>query len=107
MSPMLNIPSNSKILLICAVFAVFSCDSDNERPSLRTKLDYSVATPATPYSELFIDATGATTVDLFEGNTRLRMFQALNSYSSTAISSNSAIPVSYTHLRAHETPEHL
>lgn len=88
---MLNKTFNSKILLICAIFAVFSCDSDNERPSLRTKLDYAVVTPVTPYSELFVDATGTTTVDLFEGNTRLRMFQALNSYSSTSISSNSTI----------------
>jgi hypothetical protein len=88
---MLNKSFTSKILLISAVLAVFSCDNDNEKPGLRAKIDYALATPETTYPELFADANGATTVDLFEGNTRFRMFQALNSYSSTAISSNSAI----------------
>lgn len=79
-----------KILLILAVFGLFSCD-DNEVTSLRAKIDYSLATPETPYSQLFIDSKGSSTVDLKEGNDRHKMFQALNYYSSSSISANTHI----------------
>jgi hypothetical protein len=82
---------SSKLLLFIAVLGLFSCDDDNETPNLRAKIDYSLVTPETPYSQLFVDDEGATTVDLREGNTRYKMFQALNYYSTSSVSANSHI----------------
>jgi hypothetical protein len=80
-----------KLLLFLAVLGLSSCDNNNEEPSLRTSIDYSLATSATPYSELFVDASGASTVDLSDGNNRHKMFQALNFYSTSSISANTHI----------------
>lgn len=65
---------------------MLACDEKNEAPSLRSKIDYSILTPATSYTQTFVDANGSPTVDLREGNDRLRMFQALNYHSTSAIS---------------------
>lgn len=81
---------NPKIFFLFASFAIFSCDED-EKPSLRTKLDYASLTAETPYSQPFIDANGAATVDLTEGNNLHRMFQALNYYSTSSVAANSHI----------------
>lgn len=80
-----------KIMLLFAVLALFSCDDDDETPGLRTKISYDLLTPETPYSSLFVDATGNTTVDLAEGNTRHKMFQAINYYASSSIAANAQI----------------
>lgn len=80
-----------------AVFAgllavgLLGCDDDDAKPNLRTAIDYNVLTPATPYSQLFVDADGNTTVDLSDGNDRHKMFQALNYYSTSLISANEHI----------------
>ena len=68
-----------------------ACDDDDSKPNLRTKLDYNLLTAETEYPALFVDASGATTVDLSEGNNRYKMFSGLNSYSSTSISGNTKI----------------
>jgi hypothetical protein len=60
-------------------------------PSLRPSIDYSVATADTPYSQLFVDVNGSTTVDLIDGNSRHKMFQALNYYSTSNVSANTHI----------------
>jgi hypothetical protein len=70
---------------------VFSCDDDDAKPHLRTSIDYNTLTPETPYSQLFVDNDGATTVDLADGNNRHKMFQALNYYSTSSISANEHI----------------
>lgn len=88
---MIRITQNPKILALFALFALVSCHDDDERPSLRTKIDYSLLTPETPYTELFVDASGNSTVDLADGNDRLRMFQALNYYSTSHISAGTPI----------------
>lgn len=82
---------NPKILLVFGLLGLFSCDSDDEKHNLRTQIDYSTLTSATPYSLLFVDASGATTVDLTEGNNRFKMFQAINYYSSSSVSANTHI----------------
>ena len=82
---------NPKMLVFLSVFALSGCDDDNERPNLRTKIEYSALTPETPYSSLFVDENGSTTVDLTEGNQRHKMFQALNYYSTSSVSANTAI----------------
>lgn len=78
----------SKIVVLVAVLALFSCSEDDGSPRFRDKLSYSELTAETEYSELFVDETGNSTVDLTEGNHRLKMFQALNYQSSFAIARN-------------------
>lgn len=82
---------NPKIFVFALVFGIFACDDDNERPSLRTNVDYNTLTNATVYSQAFVDANGASTVDLTEGNQRYKMFQALNYYSSSSTAANTQI----------------
>src|SRR5687768_5211367 len=81
----------SKICLFCALFSLLSCEDDDEAPSLRTRIDYATLTDETPYSTLFVDANGNSTVDLSEGNHRLMMFQALNYHSTSSVSAGTAI----------------
>src|SRR4030095_11923146 len=71
--------------------SLLSCDDDDTKPSLRTAIDYSVLTPETPYSQLFVDASGSSTVDLADGNNRHKMFQAINYFSSSSIAANTHI----------------
>lgn len=80
-----------KILIVFALFSLISCDEDAEAPSLRSKIDYSTLTSETIYSEAFVDADGQSTVDLSEGNIRLKMFQALNYYSTSSVSAGTQI----------------
>lgn len=82
-----------KILAFIAVFGLFSCDDDNEAP-LRSSIDYSVLKADVGYSEQFKDASGTSTVDLSEGNTRYKMFQALNYHSTSSVTANTAIDAS-------------
>lgn len=82
---------SSKFLLILALLAAFSCDDENESPSLRQKVDYSILTSDIAYDSLFRDASGASTVDLTEGHDLLQMFQAVDYYSSAAISDGTEI----------------
>ena len=79
-----------RIAMLVSVLALASCD-DDEVSHLRPSIDYSAATAETPYSELFVDTNGATTVDLTEGNSRHKMFQALNYYSSSSVSAKTHI----------------
>ncbi len=79
-----------KISMLLTVIALASCNED-EVSHLRPSIDYSLATADTPYSDLFVDTNGATTVILTEGNTRHKMFQALNYYSSSSISAKTHI----------------
>lgn len=79
------------MLVFGLIFGLFACDDDDEKPSLRTKIDYATLTAETAYSQTFVDATGTTTVDLTEGNQRFRMFQALNYQITSAVSANTQI----------------
>ena len=80
-----------KILVLTLAMGFFACDDDNEKPSLRTSIDYNTLTTETIYSQAFVDANGSSTVDLTEGNQRYKMFQALNYYSSSSTSANTQI----------------
>lgn len=53
-------------------------------PAFRSSFDASRLTANTPYDSLFIDGDGVKTVDLTEGNNRLKMFQDLLAYSGTS-----------------------
>ena len=80
-----------RVLLLLTFFGLLSCDEDDEKPGLRTKIDYATLTPATPYSTAFVDASGNPTVDLSEGNIRYKMFYSINNYMSGTISVNQEI----------------
>jgi hypothetical protein len=80
-----------KIFVLALAMGVFACDDDNEKPSLRTSIDYNTLTAETVYSQVFVDASGTSTVDLIEGNQRHEMFQALNYYSNSSTSANAQI----------------
>lgn len=87
---MSNYLKKPKILLFSAFFALIACD-DDEKPHLRTSIDYSSLAAETAYSEQFLDGDGNTTVDLTDGNDRHKMFQALNYYSSSNTAANTHI----------------
>lgn len=58
-----------------------SCKKDNNNNiQLRTKVNASAYTNATPYSATFVDANNTSTVDFTSGNTKLNMFRGLNTY---------------------------
>ena len=80
-----------KIFVLTLAMGFFACDDDNDKPSLRTSIDYNTLTAETVYSQAFVDASGSSTVDLTEGNQRYKMFQALNYQSTSAISANTQI----------------
>jgi len=81
-------------LVALAITGLASCNTEDEAtPQLRTKIDYAALTPTIPYSTLFVDETGKTTVDLTNGNNRYKMFQVLNTYISSSISGNKLIDV--------------
>jgi hypothetical protein len=82
---------NPKVLVFGLVSCLFACNDDDDAPSLRTKIDYSTLNAETPYAQTFVDANGASTVDLTQGNQRYKMFQALNFYGSSSISANTQI----------------
>ena len=84
---------NAKTALVAVLaFGITSCSDDVVvKQNLRTKIDYSVLTPATPYSTLFVDASSVSTVDLADGNNRHKMFQSINSYNSSNITANTEI----------------
>ncbi|HMG88783.1 MAG TPA: DUF4856 domain-containing protein [Chryseolinea sp.] len=79
-----------KAMMMLMVIALASCNED-EVSHLRPSIDYSLATAETPYSELFVDSDGSSTVVLIEGNSRHKMFQALNYYSSSSVSAKTHI----------------
>jgi hypothetical protein len=73
--------------LCLLAFVVTSCSSnDDPEPDqqLRTKIDYAKLSDATlkydNTNPLFVDATGASTIDVSIGNARFRMFQGINTY---------------------------
>lgn len=101
---MLKITSTLKYSFIAlAIAGLASCsnDDDNTVPPvvvppvvetpLRTKIDYATLTPSTSYATLFVDKSGKSTVDFSNGNNRYKMFQALNTNMSSAISANKVI----------------
>ena len=83
-----------RILTIFTFFALYGCQEEDEQPNLRTKIDYQTLTPETQYASFFVDANGASTVDLTEGHHRLQMFQALNYQSTSNISAGTPIDAS-------------
>lgn len=66
---------------IALTLGVASCTKDDDNTiQLRTKIDASGYTDATPYSSSFVDVQSASTVDFTSGNTKLNMFKGLNTY---------------------------
>jgi len=78
-------------LILAAVATLAACSDDDVKPDLRADVDYATLDATVAYSGQFKDETGASTVDLTEGNLRLKMFQALNYHSSNSISTKVTI----------------
>jgi hypothetical protein len=91
-----QISSNLKLLLLSfTVSGLVSCSNNEPDPivetPLRTSVEYSVLTPTTAYSTTFVDGDNKTTVDFTNGNNRYKMFQALNTHISGAVTANRQI----------------
>ena len=78
-------------IAVLAIATLAACDDSEGTHNLRPDVDYSTLSNVTPYADQFVDESGASTVDLADGNNRLRMFQALNYYSSSNIAANTTI----------------
>jgi len=84
-----NLKKAGLYLAIGAAFTACKKDDDEQKVSIRAKVDYSKVTDTTTYSKtngLFVDASGKTTVDLTEGNVRYKMFQGIHAYNGRALS---------------------
>lgn len=82
-------------LLIIGVLTFSACKKETaEQPKtkgIRASINYNDLTATTPYKNLFLDANGDTIVDLSMGNTRYKMFQALNYYLGAAVRDSKAL----------------
>lgn len=85
------IPIQKPALALIMCLAVIGCSEDDAKPELRTDISYSALNNETPYVDQFKNDAGVSTVDLSNGNNRHKMFQALNYYSSSNITANTAI----------------
>ena len=86
----------SRIALVAALALVFTACKDEEnpttiRPQLRTTVDYAKLTDTTTYATFFTDKAGVKTVDLTNGNNRLLMFRAINTYIGTAVGAGATL----------------
>lgn len=88
---MINYFKNHALILGICLVGFSSCETENEKPNLRSKIEYTSLDATSPYSGQFLATTGATTVDLTEGNTSLRMFQSLNYYFTSSIKAKTTI----------------
>ncbi|WP_020605037.1 DUF4856 domain-containing protein [Spirosoma spitsbergense] len=81
--------------LLSAVIMFTSCrDEENPitvTPQLRQQIDYAKLTDTTTYATFFTDKASVKTVDLTNGNNRLLMFRAINTYNGTAVGSGAAL----------------
>lgn len=72
---------NLLTLSAITLLAFASCTKDEDNTiQLRTKVDASGYTDATPYASTFVDANSTSTVDFSSGNAKLNMFKGLNTY---------------------------
>lgn len=72
---------NLLTLSAITLLAFASCTKDEDNTiQLRTKIDASGYTDATPYASTFIDANSTSTVDFSTGHAKLNMFKGLNTY---------------------------
>lgn len=84
----LSVQTLKKAGLAVAFGAAFTACKKDKDESLRTKVEYSKVSDTTTYSNtngLFVDAQGKSTIDVSEGNLRLKMFSAINTYNGLAL----------------------
>lgn len=81
---------------IVGLLGITACKKEKPEPpasteGIRKSIDYNSLTPTTAYKNLFLDNAGDTVVDLSNGNTRYKMFQALNYYLGAAVRDSKAL----------------
>lgn len=82
------------VIAVLATSSFLACQPEESAPAvpqLRTALDYAKLTDTTTYTNAFVDAAGAKTVDLTNGSNRLLMFRAINTYNTTAVGTGTAV----------------
>ncbi len=71
----------SALSAIILIVGFASCKKEEDNTTqLRTKLDASTYTDATPYTSTFVDAKSTSTVNFSSGNAKLNMFKGLNTF---------------------------
>src|SRR5678816_65062 len=107
---MLNLVKSAGWLVLGCLFLVTCSDDDTPvggGPADTTPPSVESVTPVDTYHiNVVFNETLARSAAEYEGNYRL-VELAPTARASAAAPGDSLYPVSYTHLRAHETPEHL
>ncbi|MBN3518808.1 DUF4856 domain-containing protein [Algoriphagus lutimaris] len=80
-----------QFLLGLVLLAATSCENETAVPNLRSELSYNDLNTNESYSTQFLDQSGTSTVDLTEGNISLSMFQSMDNYIKSSVSTNSRI----------------
>lgn len=78
--------TRAAIPAVCLLTFLSSCSNDDDNnvaPNLRTKIAYTQLSDTTSYARLFVDQSGAQTVDLTQGRARLSMIRAMDTYMKT------------------------
>ncbi|GAB3164406.1 DUF4856 domain-containing protein [Telluribacter humicola] len=95
-----TLPLRSALVLALSVMGVTACNNEVEpKENLRSSIDYTKLTATTPYSSLFVDQNGASTVDLTAGNARINMFRAWDAYAKTVTAAGATTPLDATVLK--------
>jgi hypothetical protein len=87
---------------VCLLTLLSSCSNDDDNniaPNLRTKIAYTQLSDTTSYARLFVDQTGASTVDLSQGRARLSMIRAMDTYMKTVTPAGSTVVLDGTVLK--------
>ncbi|HEV7349744.1 DUF4856 domain-containing protein [Telluribacter sp.] len=95
-----SLPNRSVLFFALSVFGVTACNETvDPRPDLRPSIDYTQLSATTPYSSLFVDQNGASTVDLTTGNARINAFRALDAYAKTVTAAGATTPLDASQLK--------
>ena len=89
-----SLPLKHLLSLVLSI-TFFACNDDGLVPqretSLRVKIEYATLVDTADYKATFVDALKTSTVDFSDGNNRLKMFQAMNTYIGANITAGTVI----------------
>lgn len=89
-----HLPIRTLVLVSSTLFGLSACTTDvDPKANFRTSIDYATLTPGTAYSTLFVDESGASTVSLAEGNSRISMFKAIDTYAKSITAAGATVPL--------------
>ncbi|WP_074224575.1 DUF4856 domain-containing protein [Algoriphagus halophilus] len=88
---MMKFLKSPQFLLGFVLLAATSCENETAEPNLRSEIGYGELNTNESYSTQFLDQSGNSTVDLTEGTISLSMFQSMDNYIKSSVSTNSRI----------------